>query len=219
MPDSSGGTLDLEISAANTVCSNLAGGARGNGGPALRVKLPSRILKFGFLTLDWGGHAMKLGIISDSHDRSEWVEVALAEFRRQGAHRLIHCGDITSPKTIALFAGWDVDFVLGNCDWDPVALESAMSRIGARLHKPFGELDLDGRSVAWLHSDDARLFHSLEHADHYDYLFYGHSHVAEQHRTGRTLVVNAGALHRVRDRTVAVLDCATGEVEPITLKG
>jgi hypothetical protein len=162
---------------------------------------------------------MKLGIISDTHDRGEWVEVALAEFRRRGADRLIHCGDVTSPKTVALFAGRAVDFVLGNCDWDPGALEQAMTRIDATLHRPFGELELAGRRIAWIHGDDIGLFRSVENANHYDYLFYGHSHVAEQHRTGNTLVVNPGALHRVRDRQIALLDFATGDVEPITLKG
>lgn len=162
---------------------------------------------------------MKLGIISDTHDRGEWIAIALAEFRRRGADRLIHCGDVTGSETVALFAGWTVDFVLGNCDWDHGTLESTMTRIGAALHRPFGELELSGKRIAWIHSDDIALFRSLENANHYDYLFYGHTHVAEQHRTGDTLVVNPGALHRVRDRQVALVDLATGDVEPITLKG
>jgi putative phosphoesterase len=160
---------------------------------------------------------MKLGIISDTHDRTDWVERALVEFRRRGVDRIIHCGDVTEPNTVDVFAGWATDFVLGNCDWQPGILETAISQIGATLHKPFGELTLGGTTIAWIHSDDAGLFHSLEHADHYDYLFYGHTHVAEQHRSGKTLVINPGALHRVRIRTCAVLDVGTGALESIVL--
>ena len=48
-----------------------------------------------------------------------------------------------------------------------------------------------------------------------DYVFYGHTHVREQHRTGRTLVANPGALFRANPKTCIVLDLATGEIKPI----
>jgi putative phosphoesterase len=160
---------------------------------------------------------MKLGIISDTHDRIERLAVALKLFREDGVERLIHCGDVTSPSTVAAFAGWNVEFVLGNCDWDPPALEIAVSNIGGKLHEKFGELELLGRKIAWIHSDNASLFRALENADHYDYLFYGHTHVAEQHRAGKTLVCNPGALHRVRTPTFAVLDVVRDAIESIQL--
>jgi putative phosphoesterase len=160
---------------------------------------------------------MKLGIISDTHDRAERVAQALAEFRRRGVERIVHCGDVTGPRIVQLFDGWTADFVLGNCDWDPGGLERAMTGVGATLHQPFGELELAGRRIAWIHSHDERLFQALEYADHYDYLFYGHTHVAEQHRTGKTLVVNPGALHRARVKQCGVLDTETGIVETVVL--
>jgi len=51
----------------------------------------------------------------------------------------------------------------------------------------------------------------------YDYLFYGHTHAAEQHYAGRTLVVNPGALHRVRVKSCLVVDLAAGDLETVTL--
>ncbi|MBX7102733.1 MAG: YfcE family phosphodiesterase [Gemmataceae bacterium] len=160
---------------------------------------------------------MRLGILSDSHDRTERVEAALDLFRTHDVNRLIHCGDITSPKVVSQFAGWMIDFVLGNCDWDPVTLAAAIDAIGGTLHRPYGDLELDSVRVAWIHSDDADLFQSLEVADHYDWLFYGHTHVAEQHTTGRTRVVNPGALHRVKVPSVAVLDVPSGRLEVVPL--
>ncbi len=55
----------------------------------------------------------------------------------------------------------------------------------------------------------------LENADFFDYVFYGHTHVREQHRTGRTLVANPGALFRANPKTCIVLDLLTGEIKPI----
>src|SRR5207302_5676089 len=103
------------------------------------------------------------------------------------------------------------------CDWNPPALEKAVNQIGGTLHDRFGELELLDRKIAWIHSDNAALFRALENTDHYDYLFYGHTHEAEQHRTGKTLVCNPGALHRVKVPTCAVLDLATGEIETVTV--
>ncbi|MFL5328116.1 MAG: metallophosphoesterase family protein [Gemmataceae bacterium] len=160
---------------------------------------------------------MKLGILSDSHDRVERIELALAEFQKRGVERLIHCGDITGPTTVYAFAGWTVDFTLGNCDWDPDALDKSIREMGGTLHPEFGDLELAGKRIAWTHSHNAMLFRRLEHSDDYDYLFYGHTHVAEQHITGRTLVMNPGALHRVRDKQCAVLDLSSGQIETIWL--
>lgn len=160
---------------------------------------------------------MKLGIISDTHDRSEAVARALIEFKARGVARLIHCGDVTGAHTVDLFTGWQVDFVLGNCDWFPDQLEIAIQEIGGTLHRPFGQLELAGQVIAWIHSDDRSLFKSLENADHYDYLFYGHTHVAEHHRTGKTHVINPGALDRVRQRTIGVLDLIENQFESIVL--
>ncbi|MFL5342851.1 MAG: YfcE family phosphodiesterase [Gemmataceae bacterium] len=158
---------------------------------------------------------MKIGIVSDTHDRLENTAAALRLLGAAGAEIVLHCGDIESPDTVRLFAGWPAHFVLGNCDWNPQGLRYAVAEIAATLHEPFGELDLAGAKIAWAHGHEKRVFEGLEQADKYDYLFYGHTHVAEQHRTGRTLVVNPGALHRVAEKTCVLLDLPTGELTTI----
>jgi len=57
----------------------------------------------------------------------------------------------------------------------------------------------------------------LENSGQYDYLFYGHSHVASEHRTGPTRIINPGALHRARPKTFAVLDLESGDMASISL--
>ena len=160
---------------------------------------------------------MKLGILSDSHDNLPMIEAALEAFRARGVERIIHCGDVTGSKTVMAFAGWEIDFTLGNCDWSPESLESAIREIGGRLHPTYGELELAGKRIAWTHSHDARLLSRLEHSGDYDLLCYGHTHVAEEHWTGKTLVLNPGALQRAIGKRAVVMDMATGERETIDL--
>ena len=68
------------------------------------------------------------------------------------------------------------------------------------------------------HGDIRQLFQDVEHCGHYDYLFYGHTHQAKQHRTGPTLVVNPGALHRARVKTFVLLDLTNGELESVIVE-
>jgi hypothetical protein len=160
---------------------------------------------------------MKVGVLSDSHGRIDTVAKALAEFRDRGVQLVIHCGDIDDAETVQAFAGWDCHFVFGNCDGDRTGIRRAVEAIGCTMHEPFGHLELAGKQVAWLHGDDSRLKHDLEMSEHYDYLFYGHTHVAEQHLVGKTLVVNPGALFRTRQKTCLVLDLPGGEMETIMI--
>jgi predicted phosphodiesterase len=51
----------------------------------------------------------------------------------------------------------------------------------------------------------------------FDYLLHGHTHVKRDERVGRTRVINPGALHRAREKTVAVLDTATDMLTFLTV--
>jgi uncharacterized protein len=146
------------------------------------------------------------------------VERALELLRARGIDFVLHCGDIEDVETVQQFHGFRTHFVYGNCDWDKSALRRAIEEIGGALHEHCGHLELEGRQIAWIHGDDRRLFRDLENSGHYDFLFYGHSHVAEQHRTGETVVVNPGALHRAKLKSFVILDLRTGEIESIQVE-
>jgi putative phosphoesterase len=160
---------------------------------------------------------MKIGVLSDSHGRVDTVAAALAEFGARGVELVIHCGDIDDAETARAFAGWPTHFVFGNCDWDREGIRRAVADIGATLHEPFGHLELAGKQIAWLHGDKPDLKHDLEQSDHYDYLFYGHTHIAEQHMVGKTLVVNPGALFRARPKTCVVVELPSGVMETVQI--
>ncbi len=161
---------------------------------------------------------MKIAIISDTHSRYPVVEAVLRILQERKINHVLHCGDIDDSETVWLFQGVTSHFVLGNSDaLERTSIRQAIHGIGAELHEPFGHLEIEGVRIAWLHGDDEQMLFDVEHADYFDFLFHGHTHQAAQHRTGRTLVVNPGALHRARVLSFAILDLSTRELETVVV--
>jgi putative phosphoesterase len=160
---------------------------------------------------------MQIGVLSDTHSRYSAVEKALGVLQERNINTVIHCGDIEDADTVWLFQGFTTHFVFGNCDWDKTSLTQAIHGIGEKLHHPWGHVVLSGVKIAFVHGDDKRLLDDLEHSGAFDFLFYGHTHHAEEHQTGPTRVVNPGALYRARPKTFLILDLDSRTLEPIAL--
>ena len=159
---------------------------------------------------------MRIGIVSDTHDRVDAVADAVRLARpRHGAELILHCGDIESPDTVALFKPIPTHFVFGNWDKERVKLAAAIKAAGGQHNESFGAIELKGKRIAWVHSHERHQLYQLERSEYFDYVFYGHTHVREQHRTGRTLVANPGALFRANPKTCCLLDVVSGEIKPI----
>jgi putative phosphoesterase len=162
---------------------------------------------------------MKIGVLSDTHGRMEITRAAMRLLRERGVELILHCGDIDSPATVRLFTHVATHFVFGNWDLDADKLRSAMGEIGGVCHEGLGQLELAGKRIAWLHGHVRGQRHRLEVSQEWDFVFYGHSHKAEAHRNARTVVLNPGALHRAKVKTVAVVDVGTGEWEQVVVQG
>ncbi|MBI3821399.1 MAG: YfcE family phosphodiesterase [Planctomycetes bacterium] len=160
---------------------------------------------------------MRIAVISDTHNRAESVQNALAIMAERGVEYIIHCGDICDGDTVRLFPV-HTHFVFGNCDYDRDDIESAVAAIGAKLHGDWGQLQLAGQSLAFVHGDDRQMLADLEQAGTFDFLFHGHTHIAKEHRTGKTRVINPGALQRVAVRTFVLIDLPSGEVESVAVE-
>jgi putative phosphoesterase len=160
---------------------------------------------------------MRIGVVSDTHDRQEAVAEAVRLLLEQHVELVLHCGDIESSETVRVFRPIPTHFVFGNWDKDRAKLAAAIKDIGGTYFDSFGAIEIGGKRIAWVHSHERHHFRQLENADFFDYVFYGHTHVREQHRTGKTLVANPGALFRANPKTCIVLDVATGEIKPILI--
>lgn len=158
---------------------------------------------------------MRLAILSDTHCRYATVEAVLGMLKDRNIDLYIHCGDIEDSETVWLFPP-NTHFVFGNCDHDRAGLRQAIHGIGATLHEPFGHLELDEATIAFIHGDDHQQLKELTLSD-FDYVFHGHTHQARDERTGKTRVINPGALFRARPKSFAILDLATGALESIAV--
>jgi putative phosphoesterase len=161
---------------------------------------------------------MQIAILSDTHSRYATVEKALKLLQDRKVNVVLHCGDIEDADTVWLFQGFTAHFVFGNCDTERHSIRQAVHGIGEALHDGYGYVELDGVKIAFTHGDDRQLLHDLETSGAFDFLFYGHTHKAEEHRTGPTRVINPGALHRASPKTFVLLDLATREVESIVVE-
>ena len=148
----------------------------------------------------------RLGVVSDTHGNIESTRAALCLLSAQEVAAVIHCGDIGSVEVVSLFSASPAHFVFGNVDSNEGELSQAIEAAGHTCHGRLGTLEIAGRKIAFLHSDDHDLFEQTIDSGDWDLVCYGHSHVPEQHRAGRTFVLNPGALHRARPRTIAIVD-------------
>jgi putative phosphoesterase len=164
---------------------------------------------------------MKLGIIADTHNNIENTRRALEVFREQGVERIFHCGDISTPAVIELFAGWDATFVFGNIDHHHADLMTAVRRVsglGRVGYHYTGEVD--GIRIAVCHGDEAEQFDDFVRSGLYRYVFHGHTHRRRDEIIGTTRVINPGAVggQQRESRSVCVVDLETGEAQFIEIE-
>ena len=154
---------------------------------------------------------MRIGILSDSHDKVARTARAVALLVAEGAEALVHCGDLTIAEVVDQCAALPCYYVFGNNDFDEDDLRRAMDRAGGTCLGRGGEVTLGGRRVAVTHGDSSREMRRLALGGP-DYLLFSHTHQASDQRVGPTRFINPGALHRARAWTVALLDLATDDL-------
>lgn len=160
---------------------------------------------------------MRIGVISDTHGHIGNTQAAVRMLQSLEVEAVLHAGDICSPSIPKLLSAWPANFVFGNCDPDHDALRAAIEAAGLTCHGLFGDFTLGGRRIALLHSHDARLFRTVCSNGQYDLVCYGHTHAAEQHRQGKTLILNPGALFRATPHSLAIVELTTMDATIVPL--
>jgi hypothetical protein len=158
---------------------------------------------------------MRIGVVSDTHGHMEFTRAAVRLLEQHEVELVLHCGDIGSAAVIPLFDRWPTHFVFGNVDYDRGTLRAAIEAAGQTCHDRFGQLELAGKKIAFLHSDDGQLFRQTIASGEWDLVCYGHTHQAEQHLAAQTLVLNPGALYRANPRSFAVVELPELEVTSV----
>lgn len=137
---------------------------------------------------------MRIAIVSDIHDHVWNLAKALEAVR--DADAMICCGDLCSPFVIHQmgrgFAG-PIHVVFGNNDGDLYRITANAGKYPQiQLHGEWFRGELDGRSVAVNHYDN--IARPVAASGEFDLVCFGHNHIFEITRVGKTLAVNPGSI-------------------------
>jgi putative phosphoesterase len=149
---------------------------------------------------------MKIGVISDSHDRLPALRQALAVFEQAGVEAILHAGDMVAPFAAKVLAeganpGRPVHCIYGNNDGERKGLKKVLPQI---QDGPL-RLALAGRTIVMHHAEEDLGPGDLAGAD---VVVTGHTHqVLNEVRDG-VLHLNPGECcgWTTERCTIAVLD-------------
>jgi putative phosphoesterase len=152
---------------------------------------------------------LKIGIMSDTHDRLDAVEKAIDLFNREKVEHVLHAGDLVSPFVAPKFAKLKAKLyiVWGNNDGDKEFIRVKFGEIGITPLGNFATLELDGKKIALLHGTHEEIVGALLRSGTFDVVVRGHNHRAEI-REGKTLLINPGEVcgYLTGRQTVAILN-------------
>lgn len=166
---------------------------------------------------------MKIGVISDTHDKLSTAEAAFSYFAEQQVRLVVHCGDWKSASTVEYIVGLCRDHeiklkgVLGNNDLavtDMLAFDQDSFEIVEGVL--YFTLD-NGKAAAVYHGHHKPTLRNLLLNDTLHVIFLGHTHKPVVTTDG-PLIINPGstAFAIPRSKTwqpsVVVLDTATMKV-------
>ena len=134
------------------------------------------------------------------------VRQAIALFDGLGVETIIHCGDVGGMSVFDELVGRDCTFVWGNTDDPDPGLEAYVRSVGLTLPSAAPVIrTLGGKRAAIFHGHE-RAFEATWAGLKVDYVFHGHTHMPSDDRIDGVRVINPGALHRARRKSVATLD-------------
>jgi len=161
---------------------------------------------------------MKIGIISDTHNNIELTEKALSVFKKNNVELIIHAGDFTSPKILNLFKNFNCKFVLGNGDIDIENLNKESKNLGFGCIDEQCTFETDNKKFIVFHGDNVLLFRKTVASGEYDYIIKGHTHFFENYISNKSRIINPGTLYSRDERSIAILDTKTDNVEMINIE-
>lgn len=159
---------------------------------------------------------MRIGIISDTHDRLPAIDAGLAILRARRVEAIIHPGDVIAPFAARRMLGWTgpLHITYGNNDGERKGLREVLPQIqdGPLWVEANGKLILVHHFIDWCNPADISLA---------DIVVTGHTHnVVNEKRDGKLFLNPGECCGWVTGRsTVAVLDTEllSAEIIEVTL--
>ena len=164
---------------------------------------------------------MKLGILSDTHDRMPFIEQAVKVFNEREMDLVIHVGDYCAPFSLEPLKGLKMDWigVFGNNDGE---IQGLLKASNGRIKDGNLILEREGKRILVDHVNPLRSF--LTSSGGFDLILYGHTHTIEVYESNGCLCVNPGEVcgYLTQKHTVVCLDLHhlnPEDVEVIHLSG
>jgi hypothetical protein len=159
--------------------------------------------------------------MADTHDRLPLLDKAIQCLNEERVELVLHAGDYIAPFVVPHYKPLKASLigVFGNNDAEREALRKRFAAIGGEIRGKFAEISVDKIKIALLHGEEEELLRSLIETEGYDVVIYGHTHEADIHRKGRTLVINPGEIcgYLTGHSTLSVLDTQKLDVRTISL--
>jgi putative phosphoesterase len=163
---------------------------------------------------------MRVGLLSDTHDRLPAIDALLRYMQRQGVSLVLHAGDYCAPFALQPFVerNMQVIGVFGRNDGDREGLRAfAQQGIGIELFEAPHSMELGGQRILLVHDLADASQRSIEA---HSIVLHGSTHREEMKTRGDTLIVNPGEgcgwLHG--EPSGAILDLETRDVQFFKLK-
>jgi putative phosphoesterase len=164
---------------------------------------------------------MRIGLMSDTHDRLPAVDALLREMIAREVQFVLHAGDFCSPFALKPFLDHSMAMsgVFGRNDGDREGIRAFASQgMGLELFESPHSIKFGDQKVLIVHDigdvvERSVLAHSV--------VIHGHTHLQEMKTRGETLIVNPGEACGWLNGapTAAVLDLESKHVEFIKLTG
>jgi len=156
---------------------------------------------------------LKIGVISDSHDRPENVSKVIDFFHKENVEVMIHCGDFCAPfmiKEMRKFKG-KIHCIFGNID-DEFSTTQLCAKLDIDLQGLYAEIEYDKRKISFTHMPF--LAEGIAHTRRYDAVFHGHDHKAKSEKIGKTLFANPGNLAGIKEEAkFAIYDTKNNSIK------
>lgn len=159
---------------------------------------------------------MKIGVISDTHDRLPTFRRAVALFERLKVQAIFHAGDFIAPFAAQLIKPDILDIptylVYGNNDGERAGLKKILPHIQDGTLRA----ELGGRTIVMHHFID---WFGPGETDEADLVISGHTHEVVNEKRGEQLILNPGeCCGWVSERcTIATVDLDRLEAEIIEI--
>jgi len=142
---------------------------------------------------------MKIGILSDSHTKTELHREVIAHLLSEEVEYLLHAGDIMHEKHLKMLEATKIPYacVYGNNDFALIPLQKKYNIFNEPHYLSIENLKIKMMHLPYFMTPDA------------DLIVYGHTHIFEASLTNDVLFINPG---EVCAREKPLSECAIVEV-------